>query len=379
VSTLLNLVVDLDTLSALPPVPQSVISPPAPADDRTLAWIDETFSGTWSSEAATGATLIARRVTTPIGFATICAQGLKFRWLAGLGTAPDVGLFGPFGVAASERKSGVGVALLRRALEGLADRGYARALIPAVNGESLIRYYVDAAGARVAEKFDRGALLAPPARTLVMASGNGSNLQAVLDASAAGNLPVDIVAVVSNDSRAFALERARRAGVRAVRVLAWDRGREARAQYDARLLEEVQSHEPDLVLLLGWMHLLAEPFVRAFPELLNLHPAYLPLDPAEDSVVMPDGTRIAAFRGPHAVRDALARGSSWIGATVHRVTPATDRGPVLARKPLRVAPAEEEAALMERLHREEHKLVNAAVTRWLFERPESANRKERLE
>ncbi|MFY9631758.1 MAG: formyltransferase family protein, partial [Candidatus Cybelea sp.] len=161
--------------------------------------------------------------------------------------------------------------------------------------------------------------------------------------------------------------------------LAWDRGREARAQYDARLLEEVQSHEPDLVLLLGWMHLLAEPFVRAFPELLNLHPAYLPLDPAEDSVVMPDGTRVAAFRGPHAVRDALARGSSWVGATVHRVTPATDRGPVLARKPLRVAPAEEEAALMERLHREEHKLVNAAVTRWLFERPESANRKERLE
>ena len=79
------------------------------------------------------------------------------------------------------------------------------------------------------------------------------------------------------------------------------------------------------------------------------------------------------------MRDALARGSSWIGATVHRVTPATDRGPVLARKPLRVAPAEEEAALMERLHSEEHKLVNAAVIRWLFERPKSADRKEKLE
>ena len=120
----------------------------------------------------------------------------------------------------------------------------------------------------------------------------------MLDASAAGSLPLEVVAVVSNDSRAFALERARRAGVRAVRVLAWDRAREARAQYDARLLEEVQSHEPDLVLLLGWMHLLAEPFVRAFPELLNLHPAYLPLDPAEDSVVMPDGTRIAGLSRP---------------------------------------------------------------------------------
>lgn len=376
-STLVNLIVHLDTLSALPPAPQGAISAAAPADERTLAWIDETFSATWSSEAAAGATLIARRVTTPIGFATICAQGLRFRWLAGLGRAPDVGLFGPFGVAAAERKSGLGVALLRRALAGLADRGYGRALIPAVNGEALIRYYADAAGARIAERFERSALLAPRPRTLVLASGNGSNLQAVLDASGAGSLPVEVVAVVSNDSRAFALERARRGGVPAVRALSWDRARETRAQYDARLLEEAASHEPDLVLLLGWMHLLAEPFVRAFPDLLNLHPAYLPLDPAEDSVVMPDGTRIPAFRGPHAVRDALAGESSWIGATVHRVTPATDRGPVLARKPLRVAPAEEEAALMERLHREEHKLVNAAVIRWLFERPPSVARKEK--
>src|ERR1700722_15195211 len=111
-------------LCALPPPPQGVVSPPAPAAERTLAWIDQTSSGTWSSEAAMGAALIARRVATPIGFATICAQGLKFRWLAGLGSAPDTGLFGPFGVAAAERKSGVGVALLRRALAGLADRGY---------------------------------------------------------------------------------------------------------------------------------------------------------------------------------------------------------------------------------------------------------------
>jgi phosphoribosylglycinamide formyltransferase-1 len=117
------------------------------------------------------------------------------------------------------------------------------------------------------------------------------------------------------------------------------------------------------------MHLLSDAFVAAFPEMLNLHPAFLPLDPSCDNVGLPDGTHIAAFRGPHAVHDALAAGSPWIGATVHRVTPATDRGPVLARKPLRVEAEEEEASVMERLHAVEHRLVKAAITRWLFERP----------
>ncbi|HEX4013909.1 MAG TPA: GNAT family N-acetyltransferase [Candidatus Cybelea sp.] len=377
---LVNLVVDLDTLSAFPLTEHDAnVSSPAAADERTLAWIDQTFSATWGCEAALGATLLVRDGETPAGFATIDARGLTFRWLTGLGHARDVGLFGPFGVIPARRKSGIGVALLRRALAELSARGYARALIPAVSGASLIDYYRDAVGARVAETFDRDALLAPRPRTVVMASGNGTNLQAVLDASTAGALPIDVVAVVSNNSRAFALQRARDAGVPEVRALVWNRANETRAQYDARLLDEVRAQQADLVLLLGWMHLLSGPFVRSFENVLNLHPAYLPLDPAEDSVVMPDGTRTAAFRGPHAVRDALACKSPWIGATVHRVTPATDRGPVLARKPLRVLPGEEEAELMERLHREEHALVQTAVTRWLFERPLNGDRKERLE
>ena len=136
--------------------------------------------------------------------------------------------------------------------------------------------------------------------------------------------------------RAYAIERARAAGVAGVHVVEWRRKEEMRAQYDERLLEAVRSERPDLVLLLGWMHLLSDAFVAAFPEMLNLHPAFLPLDPSCDDVGLPDGTRIAAFRGPRAVHDALAAGSRWVGATVHRVTPATDRGPVLARKPLRV-------------------------------------------
>jgi phosphoribosylglycinamide formyltransferase 1 len=372
VSTLFNLIVDLAALPPASPSSRTVIGPPSVADDRTLAWIDENFSGTWSSEAGAGESFVARRGDDPLAFATIGARGLKFRWLDGLARERDVGLFGPFGVVPEERKTGLGLSLLRAALMELTERGYARALIPAVSGDSLVQYYADAAGARIAERFDRAALLAPPPRALVMASGNGSNFEAVLEAARAGSLPIEVCALICNDSRAHAIERARRAKV-AVELVCWDRAREPRGRYDARLLEIAQSQRPDLVLLLGWMHLLSETFVEAFPEMLNLHPAFLPLRPESDEVVMPDGARVAAFRGPHAVRDALRAGSGWAGATVHRVTSATDRGPVLARKPLRVEPGEEEAPVTERLHRVEHELVPAAITRWLFERPAMAH------
>jgi phosphoribosylglycinamide formyltransferase-1 len=363
VQTLCNLIVDLSTISGDAPAIQVEV-----ADDRTLAWIDDAFSSTWGSEAAAGVNIVARREDAPIGFATLDARGLKYRWLSGLARERDVGLFGPFGVVGEERKTGLSVFILRQALQALRERGYTRALIPAVSGEGLVRYYADSVGAIVAEEFDRAALLAPQPRAVVMASGNGSNFQALADASRGGSLPIEIVALVSNDARAYAIERAREAGV-GVRVVEWRRKEEMRAQYDARLLEAVRFERPDLVVLLGWMHLLSDAFLAAFPEMLNLHPAFLPLDPSCDDVGLPDGTRIAAFRGPRAVHDALAAGSRWIGATVHRVTPATDRGPVLARKPLRVATEEEEASVMERLHAVEHPLVKAAITRWLFECP----------
>jgi len=151
-------------------------------------------------------------------------------------------------------------------------------------------------------------------------------------------------------------------------IVAWDRGRELRVEYDARLLAAAKTFEPDLILMLGWMHLLEGSFVAAFPELLNLHPAFLPLDAKRNDVTLPDGSRIPAFRGAHAVRDALQASSGWVGATLHRVTAATDRGPVMARKPLRVNAGEDEERLMERVHEIERGVVRAGATRWLCER-----------
>ena len=362
---LANLVVDLDRPFAVEAPPSIEVSGPAAAGEQTLAWIDDVFGGSWSSEAAAGENLIARRDGNVVGFATIDARGLRFSWLRGLGSEPGVGILGPLGVAPEERRRGIGAALLRRALDVLHARGYARALIPAVGDERLVRFYA-AAGAREVERFETSTLYRRARRTLVMASGNGSNFAAVAQASREGALPLDLVAVLGNNMHAYVFERARDAGVPA-HLIAWDRAALTRERYDRRLLEAAQAERPDLVLLLGWMHLLSDAFVKAFPQLINLHPAFLPLDPNRDLVTMPDGTEIRAFRGPHAVRDALRAGSPWVGATLHRVTAATDRGPVLARKPLRVEPGEEEAGLMERVHELERGVVRAGLRRWLYE------------
>ncbi|MBV9718023.1 MAG: GNAT family N-acetyltransferase [Candidatus Eremiobacteraeota bacterium] len=367
-SKLYNLVVDLNHPFPTPPARGIDVQSFACADERTLAWIDETFGGSWSSEANAGSNVIARAGELPVGFATIEPQGLRFAWLNGLGREPGVGIFGPFGVAPERRKAGLGVLLLRLGLNELRRRGYSRALIPAVNEDRLLRYYSDAVGARIGEEFERDLLYRPGRRAVIMASGNGTNFQAVLDASAAGYLAIDIVGLVSNNPRAYAIERARNAGLDSIESVIWNRQEETRAAYDARLLDVVRSRRPDVVVMLGWMHLLPDAFLSAFASMLNLHPAFLPLDPARDDVVTPDGLRIPAFRGPRAIGDALAASSEWVGATLHCVTSDTDRGPVMARKPLRIEPEEAEDHLLDRVHEIERGVVRAGMTRWLFER-----------
>lgn len=358
-----NLIVDLD--ERFDHDASDADAPFGSHDERALAWIDATFGGWWSSEAYGAPTLIAYRQSAPAGFVCFDRRERDFAWLRGLAREPGVGIFGPIGVAPSQRGGGLGRSLIALGLCALRARGYTRALIPAVGDARLVRYYAELTGARLAESWSPATL--PRARTVALVSGNGTNLQALLDRTQEGSLPLDIAAVVSSTAEAYALERARRANV-PTRAVVWDRARETRAAYDARLLEAVRAEEPALVVLLGWMHLLAPAFVTQFPALLNVHPAYLPLEPARDDVVFPDGTATAAFRGAHAIRDALRAGVGWVGASVHAVTAATDRGRILARRPLPIAPGEEPKQVLARLHPIEHELVAAAVRRWLFER-----------
>ncbi len=341
-------------------------------DHRTpetiLAWIDHQFGGIWSSEAAAGGIYVADDASGPLGLAAFDARGLAFYWLRRWQQQNGVGIFGPFGLVERARATGLGPVLLHAAMFSLRERGYRHALIPVVGDERLIAYYARETGARAVETIDltrRGRRW----RATVLASGEGTNFQTVLDASRRGEIPLDVTALVVNHEEAFVRERAAAAGIYA-HLVAWNRGDETREAYDTRVLETVAATEPEVVLLLGWMHVLPATFIARFPQIINIHPAVLPLDPALDTITMPDGSVLRAYRGAHAVDDALADNASWIGATAHRVGAVVDRGRVLARAPLMVAAGEDRAALDERLHALEHRVLLTGIHRWCWEQPD---------
>lgn len=201
------------------------------------------------------------------------------------------------------------------------------------------------------------------ARATILASGTGTNARNVLEGVRAGRLPLEIAAVVCDRAGAGVLSIARAFGVPGIEVV-WDRTRESRAGFDARVIEAVAATQPDLVLMLGWMHLVPAAFLARFPQTINVHPAFLPLDPGADHDVAPDGTSVPALRGAHALRDALRTGALWAGATVHYVTNQTDRGEVLARIPVPVDGAATEEALREKVRAAEFAAVDEAIQKW---------------
>ncbi len=341
---------------------------PMQAPPVMLAWLDDEFGGTWSSEAYAGRNIIVKGAGKYAGFVTYDPQGLQFSWLEQWRSRSDTGIFGPFGVSGAFRGSAIGPNLLRAALGKLREHGYDFALIPAVSGEALVQYYIRHSGARIVERFAPARCISRRFKTTVLASGNGTNFQAVLDAVVRDSLPLEIVALVANNERAFALQRAQSVGVKQVRLL-WNKALETRAAYNLRLIDVVEETNPELVLLLGWMHLLPASFTERFKHIINIHPAFLPHDQNADAVSMPDGRVIWAYRGAHALRDALKDRSPWVGATSHRVTPQADRGPVLVRKPLAIQDDRGEQAVQNILRPIEHRVLLAGIRRWVFEQP----------
>lgn len=175
-------------------------------------------------------------------------------------------------------------------------------------------------------------------RIVVMVSGSGTNLQSVLDAVDSGFLSTQIVAVGA-DQPCRGLERARAAGVETFLVApsvypdrtAWNRA----------LQERVSSYAPDRVLFAGFMRIVDEDFVRAFPRrIINTHPALLP-----------------SFPGAHGVRDALAYGVKITGVTVHYVDAGVDTGPIIDQAAVPVLEGDTEESLHERIKVQERSLL----------------------
>jgi phosphoribosylglycinamide formyltransferase-1 len=180
-------------------------------------------------------------------------------------------------------------------------------------------------------------------RVGVLASGSGSNFQALVDALNVEGSPARVTTLVCNVPGARVLERAAKAGVEAVVV---DHSRyTTRADYDAKVADELARRATTLVCLAGYMRLVTPVFLSRFPgAVLNVHPALLP-----------------SFPGLHAPRQALAAGVTITGCTVHFVDEGTDTGPIIAQACVPVLPGDDEAALTARIQREEHRLFPAVV------------------
>lgn len=200
----------------------------------------------------------------------------------------------------------------------------------------------------------------------VLVSGSGSNLQALIDARAAGILGAELVFVGSDRPDAYGLQRALAHGIAAacVPLPAAPRGparQAARQAWEQRLADVTAAFNPDLVVLAGFMRVLSPIFLDRFPDrVINQHPALLPND-GSDSYTTSTGLVIPALRGAHVVPDALARGLPITGCTVHRVTARVDDGPVLARAEVPVLPGDDVESLHERIKQEERRLIVEVV------------------
>ena len=197
-------------------------------------------------------------------------------------------------------------------------------------------------------------------RVAVLASGGGSNLQALLD----DQTGYRVTLVVTDRPGAGALDRARQAGVAAfASPLTHPRDPEARLAWEAQVVALIEDNAPDLIVMAGWMRVMSEPFVSRFQgRLINQHPALLPDDDAP-AYTLADGRTVPAVRGAHAVRDALRLGLPVTGCTIHWVTAEVDVGPALTRVEVPIQPGDDETTLHERIKVEERRLLVAVVQR----------------
>jgi phosphoribosylglycinamide formyltransferase-1 len=185
-------------------------------------------------------------------------------------------------------------------------------------------------------------------RVAVLISGSGTNLQAIIDAVATDNLPVELIAVLSDRPHAYGLQRARAAGIPAIAVDY--KSFASRSDYDAKLAAELAALRPDLIVLAGYMRILPASTVNAYlGRMLNVHPSLLPAYPGLDTYAR-----------------AMAAGERQHGATIHFVTPELDAGPAIIQYRVPIKAGDTEAILRHRVQTGEYRIYPEAI-RWIAE------------
>jgi phosphoribosylglycinamide formyltransferase 1 len=197
----------------------------------------------------------------------------------------------------------------------------------------------------------------PPVKLGVLISGEGTNLQAIIDAVDRGDLKADVRVVISNKPTANGLERARRRGVAAIVIE--HRHFSSREAFDNALVASLRHHDVELVICAGFMRLLSPVMIAAFRDrIMNIHPALCP-----------------AFSGLDAQKQALDYGARFSGCTVFFVTEGVDDGPVIVQAVVPVLQDDDEPALAARIHAEEHRIYPFAIRLYQEGRLELRGRK----
>ncbi len=182
-----------------------------------------------------------------------------------------------------------------------------------------------------------------PIRLVVLISGNGSNLQAIIDNINYKSLPAQIVAVISNKADAYGLERAKKAGIEQY-ILPYSDFTD-REQYDLALKELIDRHQPDLIILAGFMRILSNSFVEHFLyKMMNIHPSLLP-----------------KYKGLNTHQRAIDAGDKEHGCSVHFVTPELDDGPVILQAAVVIKDNDTAETLAQRVHEQEYRIYPEAI------------------
>jgi len=177
----------------------------------------------------------------------------------------------------------------------------------------------------------------------VLASGRGSNLQAIIDNIEAGKLNAEVRAVISDKPTAYALERAKNHGIPGIHINPKDYP--SKEEYETAVVESLKENRVELVVLAGYMRLVGKVLLEAFPNrIMNIHPALLP-----------------SFPGTHGQRDAVEYGVRFSGCTVHFVDEGMDTGPIILQAVVPVMQDDDEDSLAARILQEEHKLYSQAI------------------
>jgi phosphoribosylglycinamide formyltransferase-1 len=176
-----------------------------------------------------------------------------------------------------------------------------------------------------------------------LCSGSGTNLQAIIDSVKSGYITANIALVVSDNKEAFALARAKGAGIETLVVN--PKEFKPREIFDKEVMKKLKEKNIYLVVLAGYMRLLSQQFVKDYQDrIMNIHPALLP-----------------SFKGTHGVKDALEYGVKVTGATVHFVDDKLDNGPIILQKTVDINEDDTEESLLERIHKVEHEIYPKAI------------------